>query len=102
MKKLFFMTWLLALMISEVSKAACGPPECCNHPHICGKGPEIESFLAIESDCLQQAAASVDGKIYLNPAGYPHSIRNDWQQEMAQVNWSNNTCTVKYSKGFYR
>lgn len=82
--------------------AACGPPECCYHPHICGKGPEVEIFSVIESVCLQEAAASVNGKIHFNPAGYPHSVRNDWQQEMAQVKWSDNTCIIKFSKGYHR
>ena len=99
MEMIFFFTTLLVLIVSEKSMAACGPPECCAHPHICGKGPEVEVFSAIESVCLQNAAASVDGKIYFNPAGYQHSIRNDWLQEMAQVYWSNNTCTVKYGNG---
>ncbi len=102
MKKRFFFASLLVLLISEQSMAACGPPECCYHPHICGKGPEIEIFSAIESVCLQAAAASLDGKIHFSSTGYPHSIHNDRQIEMAQVSWADNTCTIKYGDGYHR
>ncbi len=102
MKKKLVLLSLLALMATEKAMAACGPPECCTHPHICGKGPKVETFSDNESACLQKSANSVDGDIYFSPAGYPHSIRNSWQDEMAKVDWANGICQVTYNSGYHR
>ncbi len=92
----------LFVFITNSSWASCGPPECCSHPHRCGNGPEVEKFPATHAVCMENAARSVDGKAYPNPAGYPVSIKNDLQEEMASLIWSDGLCYVKYSRGYFR
>lgn len=49
-----------------------------------------------------KAAQSVRGKVYPHHKGYPFSIRNDLQLEMAQVSWFNGICWIKYNPGYFR
>jgi len=101
MKKIFVLL-ILSLQMTSQSWAACGPPLCCTAPHQCGEGPEIENFQATEEICMIKAAQSVRGKVYPHHKGYPFSIRNDLQLEMAQVSWFNGICWIKYNPGYFR
>jgi hypothetical protein len=102
MKYGYILLSILLTVFSQVSGASCGPPECCAHPHRCGKGPETEKFYGPEAVCLKKAAMSVDGKIVVNSQGYPYSILDDYQKEAARVIWANDICVVKYNRGYHR
>jgi hypothetical protein len=94
--------YLVMSVSSVMSEASCGPPECCAHPHRCGWGAETERFLGPEAHCLQKAASSVDGKIEINPRGYPYSVVDDHRRVAAQVIWSNNICVIRYKSDYHR